>query len=135
MSSFSSPHLFSVEKFLYCSYLACDHHLRFLPTTSTGVVVVFAVIGCSRSDLPSVPGAKVEVAADGRTAVVECDREQRDGYARWSLKCISDKWNGNVGNCTGAAVADGIWQLSAVLCAPTYRRPRYAVHSVCQNCY
>ena len=65
------------------------------------------VIGCSRSELPSVPGAKVEVAPDGRSAVVECEHAQRDGYVRWSIKCVDDKWRGNVGNCTGAAVADG----------------------------
>ena len=68
---------------------------------------MYAVIGCSRADLPSVPGAKADVATDGKTAVVECDRAQRDGYVRWSLKCVSGKWLGNVGNCTGAAVAEG----------------------------
>jgi len=70
-------------------------------------MVGYAAIGCSHADLPSVPGAKVDVASDGKTAVVECDRGQRDGYVRWSLKCVVDKWHGNVGNCTGAAVADG----------------------------
>ena len=65
------------------------------------------VIGCRRSDVPSVPGAKVIIARDGRTAVVECERGQREGYVRWSLNCVDDRWIGNVGNCTGAAVADG----------------------------
>jgi len=69
--------------------------------------VVHTVIGCSRADVPSVPGAKVSIARDGKTALVECDGGQRAGYVRWSLKCVSEKWIGNVGNCTGAAVADG----------------------------
>ena len=79
-------------------------------------VVLFscAVIGCRRADLPTVPGATLNVATDGRTAVVECGRGQgaAAGHVRWSLECVDDKWTGSVGNCTRAAVADGRKMLS-----------------------
>jgi len=61
------------------------------------------VIGCKRADLPDVAGAKVKMASDGKTAVVQCDVQQ----VRWALNCVSDKWIGNIGNCSASAVADG----------------------------
>jgi len=63
---------------------------------------VYTAVGCGTADVPSIPGAKVDVSADGKSAVVECENS-----VRWTLDCVSNKWLGNVGNCTGAAVANG----------------------------